>query len=54
MWQSLPAQQAEWEKTIATNLNSVFYLLHYGIPEIQKSGKGSVVVIGSIAAFKVF
>ena len=43
-----------WEKTIATNLNSVFYLLHYGLPELKKSKRGSVVVIGSIAAFKVF
>lgn len=43
-----------WEKTIATNLCAIFYLLHYGIPEMKKTGGGSVVVIGSIAAFKVF
>ena len=43
-----------WEKTIATNLNAIFYLLHYGIPQIKKTGQGSVVIIGSIAAFKVF
>ncbi len=43
-----------WKKTIDTNLNAVFYLLHHGIPAIKKSGGGSAVVIGSIAAFKVF
>lgn len=43
-----------WNRTIATNLSAVFYLLHYGIPEMQKAGGGSVVIIGSIAGFKVF
>ncbi len=43
-----------WQTTIATNLSAVFYLMKYGIPEMRKRGAGSVVVIGSIAAFKVF
>ncbi len=43
-----------WLKTFASNVHAVFYLLKYGIPEMQKRGGGSVVVIGSIAGFKVF
>ncbi len=43
-----------WHETVATNLHAVYYLLHFGIKELQKHGGGSVVVNGSIAAFKVF
>lgn len=43
----------DWHNTIATNLNAVFYLLKYGIPHLEKS-KGSIVIIGSIAAFHAF
>ena len=43
-----------WDRTVATNLSAVFYLLHYAIPEMKKRGAGSVVVIGSIAGYKVF
>ncbi|MCB0549550.1 MAG: SDR family oxidoreductase [Phaeodactylibacter sp.] len=44
----------EWHDTIATNLNAVFYLLKYAIPHIQSSGGGSIVIIGSVAAFHAF
>jgi len=44
----------EWKTAIDTNLNSVYYLLHYGIPELQERGGGSIVVIGSIAAYRGF
>ena len=43
-----------WQKTVNTNLNAVFYLLHYAIPEMEKTGNGNAVIIGSIAAYKVF
>lgn len=43
-----------WHDTVATNLHAVYYLLHFGIPELQKRGGGTVVVNGSVAAFKVF
>lgn len=45
---------SDWEDTIATNLNAVFYLLKYAIPEMTKSGGGSVVIIGSVAASHAF
>ena len=43
-----------WHRTIASNLNAVFYLLRFGIPEMQKRGGGTVVINGSIAAHKGF
>lgn len=43
-----------WRQTLAVNLDSVFYLLRSALPAIKERGGGSVVVIGSIAAFKGF
>jgi NAD(P)-dependent dehydrogenase (short-subunit alcohol dehydrogenase family) len=43
-----------WRETIATNLDAVFYLFKAGIPRMLERGRGAVVVIGSIAAFKGF
>ena len=43
-----------WHRTIDTNLNSIFYLLRLALPEMQKKGRGIVIVNGSIAAFKSF
>jgi NAD(P)-dependent dehydrogenase (short-subunit alcohol dehydrogenase family) len=47
-------EREKWEYTIATNLNSVFYLCNIGLPEIIKRGGGSIIVISSIAAYKNF
>ena len=43
----------DWHDTIATNLNAVFYLFKYAIPHLRKA-KGSVVIIGSVAALHAF
>lgn len=43
-----------WHRTFQTNLDSVFYLLKYAIPQMIKSGRGVVVVNASIAAYKSF
>jgi NAD(P)-dependent dehydrogenase (short-subunit alcohol dehydrogenase family) len=43
-----------WHKAIATNLDAVFYLLKFGIPEMKKRSGGSIVVIGSVAGLRVF
>ncbi len=43
-----------WHETLNTNLNAVFYLLRCGIPELQRGGGGSIVINGSIAAYKGF
>ena len=45
----------DWHQTIATNLNSVYYLLKTGIPPMLKNDNGGVVIVtGSIAAHKGF
>ncbi len=41
-----------WHRTIGTNLHAVFYLLRASIPEMQRSGGGSIVVNGSIVGYK--
>jgi NAD(P)-dependent dehydrogenase (short-subunit alcohol dehydrogenase family) len=43
-----------WRHTMAVNLDAVFYLLRAGLPVMQQRGGGSVVIGGSIAAFKGF
>ncbi|MDZ7719263.1 MAG: glucose 1-dehydrogenase [Balneolaceae bacterium] len=43
-----------WHRTFQTNLDSVYYLLKYAIPEMQKNGKGVAVINSSIAAYKSF
>ena len=43
-----------WRETVDINLHAVFHLLRFGIPHIQRSGGGSIVATGSIAAFKGF
>jgi NAD(P)-dependent dehydrogenase (short-subunit alcohol dehydrogenase family) len=43
-----------WHATIAANLHSVFYLCRVAIPEMKKRGAGTIVVNGSIAAYKGF
>lgn len=43
-----------WRRTLALNLDSIFYLLRAALPEMVRWGEGSVVITGSIAAWKGF
>lgn len=43
-----------WDQTIGTNLNGVFYLCRFAIPELIKTGTGVIVINASIAGFKGF
>jgi NAD(P)-dependent dehydrogenase (short-subunit alcohol dehydrogenase family) len=43
-----------WHKTIGVNLNGVYYLCRFGLPELIKAGGGTVVINASIASFKGF
>ncbi len=43
-----------WRQTIAVNLDAVFYLMRFALPEMQERGSGSFVVVSSIAAQKGF
>jgi NAD(P)-dependent dehydrogenase (short-subunit alcohol dehydrogenase family) len=45
---------AVWRQTLAVNLDAVFYLLRSALPSMKTRGRGTVVVGGSIAAFKGF
>ena len=45
---------ATWRQTLAVNLDAVFYLMRSALPALQGRGGGSIVVVGSIAAFKAF
>jgi NAD(P)-dependent dehydrogenase (short-subunit alcohol dehydrogenase family) len=44
----------DWDETIRTNLYAVFFLSRFAIPEMQKSGKGTILATSSIAAYKSF
>ena len=43
-----------WRQTLAVNLDAVFYLMRAALPALAERGGGSIVVVGSIAAFKGF
>ena len=43
-----------WRRTLAVNVDAVFYLMRATLPALQQRGGGSIVVVGSIAAFKGF
>ena len=43
-----------WHETVAVNLNAVYYILHLGIPEMLKNGGGTIVITGTVAAYKGF
>jgi NAD(P)-dependent dehydrogenase (short-subunit alcohol dehydrogenase family) len=43
-----------WRRTLAVNLDAVFYVMRSALPALEERGQGSIVVVGSIAAFKGF
>jgi NAD(P)-dependent dehydrogenase (short-subunit alcohol dehydrogenase family) len=50
----LEAPLEVWKRTIDVNLNAVYYLIKLAAPVMLKGGGGSIVVNGSIAAYKGF
>jgi NAD(P)-dependent dehydrogenase (short-subunit alcohol dehydrogenase family) len=40
---------ADWERTIAVNLNGMFYCTRRAVPLIKKSGGGSIINLSSVA-----
>ena len=50
----LEAPLEVWTRTIAVNLNAVYYLIKLAAPAMLAGGGGSIVVNGSIAALKGF
>jgi NAD(P)-dependent dehydrogenase (short-subunit alcohol dehydrogenase family) len=47
-------EPSDWDKTFRTNVDSVFFLLKFALPELLKRPSASVIVNSSIAAFKSF
>ena len=43
-----------WDRVMAINLKSVFWVTKYGIPQLQRAGGGSVILMGSVSALVGF
>jgi len=43
-----------WDRVMAINLKSVFWVTKYGIPYLQKAGGGSIINMGSVSALAGF
>ena len=50
----LESTEEKWEKVIGVNLKGVWLGMKYAIPEMLKSGGGSIINIGSVAADRGF
>jgi NAD(P)-dependent dehydrogenase (short-subunit alcohol dehydrogenase family) len=50
----LETDERWWDRVVAINLKSAFWLTKYGIPELQRAGGGSVIVMGSVSALVGF
>jgi NAD(P)-dependent dehydrogenase (short-subunit alcohol dehydrogenase family) len=44
----------QWDRVMAINLKSVFWVTKHGIPHLQKAGGGSVILVGSVSALAGF
>jgi NAD(P)-dependent dehydrogenase (short-subunit alcohol dehydrogenase family) len=47
-------QPADWDRTVAVDLNGHFYCTRRAVPLIRRAGGGSILVISSSAAFSGF
>jgi NAD(P)-dependent dehydrogenase (short-subunit alcohol dehydrogenase family) len=43
-----------WDRVMAVNLKSVFWVTKYGIPHLQRARGGSVILVGSVSALAGF
>jgi len=50
----LETDDTNWERVIAINLKSVFWVTKYGIPHLQRAGGGSIIMVGSVSALAGF
>ena len=46
--------EENWDLVQAINLKGAFFLAKHGIPELKKSGGGSIILVGSISALAGF
>jgi NAD(P)-dependent dehydrogenase (short-subunit alcohol dehydrogenase family) len=50
----LETDATHWERVVAINLKSVFWVAKYGIPHLQRAGGGSIILVGSVSALAGF
>src|SRR5215467_7725277 len=50
----LETDGTQWDRVMAINLKSVFWVTKFGIPCLQAAGGGSIVLIGSVSALAGF
>ena len=50
----LETDGGQWDRVMAINLKSVFWVTKYGIPRLREAGGGSIVLIGSVSALAGF
>ena len=50
----LETDGSQWDRVMAINLKSVFWVTKFGIPHLQAAGGGSIVLIGSVSALAGF
>jgi len=50
----LETEELHWDRVMAINLKSVFWVTKYGIPHLQRAGGGSIILVGSVSALAGF
>lgn len=44
----------EWDKTMTVNLRGTYLTIHHAVPELEKDGGGSIVIVSSINGTRAF
>jgi len=44
----------QWDRVMAINLKSVFWVTKHGIPHLKRAGGGSIILVGSVSALAGF
>jgi NAD(P)-dependent dehydrogenase (short-subunit alcohol dehydrogenase family) len=50
----LETDERHWERVMAINLKSVFWVTKHGIPHLRRAGGGSIILVGSVSALAGF
>jgi NAD(P)-dependent dehydrogenase (short-subunit alcohol dehydrogenase family) len=50
----LETDERWWDRVMAVNLKSVFWVTKHGIPHLQRAGGGSIILMGSVSALAGF
>ena len=50
----LETDERWWDRVMAVNLKSVFWVTKHGIPHLQRAGGGSIIMMGSVSALAGF